>query len=158
LAAAWANGALAAASAPDWDRVDNIKAAAKQIGEIQANSGVEQAFKFISACYKTHSLAAKYSKAFEGCIAQDFIVSRALIEIYMRVPQETLQKMGAPSPEQIHNSFQARASSAFAQYDVASKDVLALRDIAEKHGIPVFLKIVFPKSDDKSSPQPEPKK
>ncbi len=150
--------ALAAAPSPDWNRVDNIKAAAAQIGEIQARGGVEQAFKFISACYKTHSLATKYSKAFEGCIAQDFIVSRALIEVYVRVPPETLQKMGAPTPEQLHHSFQGRAATAFAQYDVASKDVLALRDIAEKQGLPVFLKIVFPKSDEKSSPQPEPKK
>ena len=150
--------APAAASTPDLDRVANVETAARQIGEIQARGGVEQAFKFISACYKTHSLASKYSKAFEGCIVQDFIVSRALVEIYARVPPETLQKMGSPSPQQLDQSFRQRAASAFAQYNVATKDAVALADIVEKHGLPVFLKIVFPQSDAKSSPQPEPKK
>ena len=150
------------AAAISWDRVANVEMAARQIGEIQVRGGVEQAFKFISACYKTHSLASKYSKAFEGCIAQDFIVSRALVEIYSRVPPETLRKIGSPSPQQLDQSFKQRAGSAFAQYEVATSDAVALAGIIEKHGLPVFLKIVFPQPatqpDAKPSPQPEPKK
>ena len=127
-----------------WDRIANVESAATQIGQIQSQAGIEQAFKFISACYKTHGLASAYSKAFEGCIAQDYIVSRALVQIYERVPPDALAKMNAPTPQQIDQSFQNRAAAAFAQYHRPPEDALALRGIVEARGIPVFFKLVFP--------------
>ena len=143
-AVAFAGGAAFAANGVSWDRIANVESAAKQIGEVQAQAGVEKAFNFISACYKTHGLASAYSKAFEGCIAQDYLVSKTLVQIYERVPKGTLEKSGAPSPEQIDQSFKARAASAFAQYKRSPEDALALRGVVEQHGVPVFLKIVFP--------------
>jgi hypothetical protein len=135
-----------------WDRIANVESAATQIGQIQAQAGIEQAFKFISACYKTHGLATAYSKAFEGCIAQDYIVSRALVQIYERVPPEALAKMNAPSPQQIDQSFQNRAAAAFAQYKRPPEDALALRGVVEARGVPVFFKLVFPDKQPSSEP------
>ena len=153
-------GVLPATAAGDlsWDRIKNVQSAAAQIGEIQARQGVEQAFKFISACYKTHGLASAYSKAFEGCIAQDYMVSKTLMEIYSRVPSETLQRNGAPTAEQIDASFKQRASGAFALYKRTPEDALALRGVVEQHGVPLFLKTVFPAKDGSSTgPQNEKK-
>ena len=135
-----------------WDRVANVKDAAAKIGELQAQSGVEQAFRFISACYKTHGLASTYSKAFEGCIAQDYIVSKTLIEIYTRVPADALGKMGAPSAEQIDASFKQRAANAFGQYNRPPEDALALRGVIEEVGVPAFMKAAFPPKDAPAKP------
>ncbi|MEQ1696962.1 MAG: hypothetical protein ABL901_14090 [Hyphomicrobiaceae bacterium] len=146
--------ARASAASVSWDRIANVEGAAKQIGEVQARGGVEKAFGFISACYKTHGLASAYSKAFEGCIAQDYVVSRTLVLIYERVPKDVLEKSGAPSPEKIDQSFKARAASAFAQYKRTPEDALALRGVVEQHGVPVFLKIVFP-GNGKETPSPQ---
>lgn len=150
IALVWATAGHAAT--PGWDRIANVESAATQIGEIQVRQGVEQAFKFISACYKTHGLASAYSKAFEGCIAQDYIVSKTLAQVYTQVPRETLEKMGAPTAEKIDQSFQQRAAGAFALYKRTPEDALALRGIVEARGLPVFLKIVFPKAGE--PPQP----
>ena len=143
---------LKAAGDLAWDRIGNVETAALQIGEIQARQGVEQAFKFISACYKTHGLASAYSKAFEGCIAQDYMVSKALVQIYSRIPNETLKMNGAPTAEQIDESFKKRASGAFALYKRTPADALALRGVVEQHGLPVFFKTVFP-ADTGSTPR-----
>lgn len=147
-ASAVACGGAHAAGDIGWDRVANVESAAKQIGEVQVQAGVEKAFSFISACYKTHGLASAYSKAFEGCIAQDYLVSKTLVQIYERVPKEVLEKNGAPSPEKIDQSFKNRAANAFAQYKRSPEDALALRGVVEQHGVPVFLKIVFPGDRD----------
>ena len=154
VAFATASGAACGAGDISWDRIANVESAAKQIGEVQAQAGVEKAFGFISACYKTHGLASAYSKAFEGCIAQDYIVSKTLVKIYERVPREVLEKNGAPSAEKIDQSFKNRAASAFAQYKRSPEDALALRGVVEQHGVPVFLKIVFPDNGNKT-PNPQ---
>ena len=147
-----------AANDISWDRIANVESAARQIGEVQAQAGVEKAFNFISACYKTHGLASAYSKAFEGCIAQDYLVSKTLVQTYERVPKDVLEKNGAPSPEKIDQSFKNRAASAFAQYKRTPEDALALRGVVEQHGVPVFLKIVFPQNGSQvPSPQIEKK-
>ncbi len=86
----------AAAESRAWDQVANIKDAAQRIGKLQASKGVEAAYKFIDACYRTHSLAEAYSAAFESCIAQDYLETKMLVQIYVRTPPETLKKFGSP--------------------------------------------------------------
>ncbi len=143
-----------ATAAPDWDRVANVKAAAQQIGEIQARGGAEQAFKFITACYKTHGLASKYSKAFEGCIAQDVMLMQALSLIYDRVDPALLEKRGAPTPAQLQRSLNQRVSGAFAQYEIPATEAPVLQKLISQHGMPIFVKIVFP---DAAPAQPQAK-
>jgi len=129
---------------PEWDQVANIKAAAQNIGDIQKRGGADAAYKFIAACYKTHGLASAYGKAFEGCIAQDFIQSRALALVYQRVPADHLKSIGAPSVEALIASLQRRLGAAFAQYKIAPADGQAFLKIVEAQGLPVFMKSVFP--------------
>ena len=152
LAAIAAHPTLAAA--PDWDRVANVKAAAAQIGEIQVQQGADKAFKFITDCYKTHGLAAAYSKAFEGCIAQDFMLMEALAAIYSRVDPQVLQRNGVPSVGQLQDSLRQRVSGAYATYQLPASEGQTLKKIVETYGMPIFLKIIFPKKGGDSTPQP----
>jgi hypothetical protein len=145
-----------AAAAPDWDRPANIKSAATQIGEIHARGGADTAFKFIVACYKTHGLASKYSKAFEGCIAQDLMLMEVLARIYARVPPEDLARTGVPSPEVLVHSLNQRVGSALAQYKIAPSEGLAIKALVDKHGMPEFLRIVFPPKDGGKSGEAKP--
>lgn len=132
------------AAKPDWDRIANVKAAAQQIGEIQKTKGVDAAYKFISACYKTHGLSSQYSRWFEGCIAQDYIQSRTLALVYERLPAAQLKTMGAPSATEVIEALRRRLGAAFAQYKIPPADGQAFLTIVEAQGIPIFMKAVFP--------------
>ena len=103
---------------PAWDQVENIKDAAARIGKLQRAKGSEAAYKFIDACYRTHSLAENYSKAFESCIAQDYLQTKMLVQLYSRTPPETLKKLGSPSPEKLSEIGGRRIVAAFAQYKI----------------------------------------
>ena len=147
------------AAAPDWDRVANVKSAAAQIAEIQAQGGADRAFNFIAACYKTHGLASAYSKAFEGCIAQDVMLTQALALIYEKIDPEMLRKKGAPTRDQLVASLNQRINGAFGQYGLPASEWEALKKIVEQHGLPVFFKIVFPEktgSGAKAKPETKP--
>ena len=137
--------AAGAASPPDWDRVANVKHAAEVLGEIQAQGGADQAFRFISACYKTHSLAAAYSRAFESCIAQDFMLSQTLALIYDRIDPAVLKRMGAPTRDILQQTLNQRVNGAYATYEMPPSEGNALKAIVDEHGMPVFFKFVFPK-------------
>ena len=147
------------AAAPDWDRVANVKSAAAQIAEIQAQGGADRAFNFIAACYKTHGLASAYSKAFEGCIAQDVMLTQALALIYEKIDPEMLRKKGAPTRDQLVASLNQRINGAFGQYGLPASEWEALKKIVEQHGLPVFFKIVFPEKPgggEKAKPETKP--
>src|SRR5437868_3159590 len=120
--AAFAACCLAPAAAgpgkPDWDQSANIKDAAQRIAEIQRTQGATKAFNYIEDCYKTHSLSSEYTKAFEGCIAQDYLETQILSLVYSRLPPETLKKMGAPEPKLLAQSMGQRITAAFATYKV----------------------------------------
>ena len=151
LAAACAS-ALAAGEAPDWDQTANIKDAATRLAEMQRTQGATRAFSFIDACYKTHSLSSNYTKAFEACIAQDYLETQVLALVYSRMPPETLKKMGAPSPELLAQSMGKRVAEAFAIYKVPNSQVTAFKKLVDEQGFPVFFEALFP-----NTKPPEPK-
>ncbi len=137
----------AAASVPlaiSWDRPANIRDAAQRIGVIQRTRGAEAAMKHIDACYRTHGLASSYSAAFEGCIAQDYLESKLLVRIYSRLSPDGLRRSGAPSAEAIGEAMGRRLVGAFTQYKVGTEDAQTIKSEIDKHGLPVFLKTVFP--------------
>lgn len=127
-----------------WDRAANIKEAAERIGVIQRTRGAEAAIKHIDACYRTHGLASAYSAAFEACIAQDYMETKLLTRVYGRLPPERLQKMGAPTADQLAQAMGRRVVAAFGQYKVSAADADAFRAEVDKVGMPIFLKTVFP--------------
>jgi hypothetical protein len=136
--------AAAAPGKPDWDQSANIKDAAQRIAEIQRTQGATKAFNYIEDCYKTHSLSSEYTKAFEGCIAQDYLETQILALVYSRLPPETLKKMGAPEPRLLAQSMGQRITAAFANYKVPVARVEKFKKIVDEDGFPVFFKVLFP--------------
>jgi hypothetical protein len=132
---------------PDWDQVANIKEAAVRLAEMQRTRGATRAFAFIDACYKTHRLSSHYTKAFEACIAQDYLETQILALIYSRLSPETLKTMGAPTPEMLAQSMGKRVTAAFATYDVPPVRVAAFKKIVDEHGFPVFFQALFPETE-----------
>jgi hypothetical protein len=129
---------------PTWDQVANIKEAASRIGKLHKARGVEAAYKHIDACYRTHSLAENYSAPFEACIAQDYLQTKMLVEIYARTPPETLKKYRTPPPQVLADTMGKRIVAAFSQYKVPVTEAEAFKVLVDKHGLPVFVGIVFP--------------
>jgi hypothetical protein len=142
-----ASAAVATAREPDWDQGGNNKDAATPRAQMQRTQGATRAFAFIEACYKTHSLSSNYTKAFEACIAQDYLGTQILALIYSRMPPETLKKLGAPSPEVLAQTMGKRIAAAFATYEVPIARVKAFKKLVDEHGFPVFFKALFPGVD-----------
>jgi hypothetical protein len=134
----------AQATAPDWDQTANIKDAALRLAEMQRTQGATRAFAFIDACYKTHSLSSKYTKAFEACIAQDYLETQILALIYSRLEPEALKRMGAPTPKLLAKTMGERVAAAFASYKVPKARVEAFKKAVDEHGFPVFFRALFP--------------
>jgi hypothetical protein len=148
----------AKAASPNWNQSENIKAAAKQLAEIQQRQGAEGAVRFISACYKTHGLASAYSKSYEGCVAQDYMQARALALVYARVDEATLKQKGIPTVQDVTQSLNVRMNAAFAKYQIAAQDGQSFVRLVETLGVPVYLSIVFPKSAGDVTPTQPPNK
>jgi len=139
-----------------WDQVMNIRDAAERIGRLQRVKGASAAYTFIDACYRTHGLSEKYSAGFEGCIAQDYIQTKMLAQVYTRVEPGVLKKMGAPTAEALAQAMGRRISTAFAQYKVPVAYVEQFKKLVDEHGMPAFVKIVFPKPPPGTSPEQAP--
>jgi hypothetical protein len=135
---------LAAAQVPEWDQVENIKDAATRLAVIQRTQGATKAFAFIDACYRTHSLSTDYTKAFEACIAQDYLETQVLALIYSRMSPETLQRMRAPSPAMLSDTMARRVGAAFAQYKITKEQIAEFKHNVDEQGFPVFFRALFP--------------
>lgn len=139
-------GATSAAAAqdPDWNQVDNIKDAALRLAQIQRTQGATKAFAFIDACYRTHSLSSKYTKAFEACLAQDYLETQILALVYSRIDPESLKRLGAPSPGMLAQTMVQRVSAGFGQYNVSKERVAEFKRNIDEHGFPLLFQTLFP--------------
>ncbi len=135
---------FATAHDPDWDQVANIKEAATRLAQLQKTQGATKAFTFIDACYRTHSLSSAYTKAFEACIAQDYLETQILTLIYSRMAPDTLKRMGAPTPDMLAATMARRVGAAFAQYKVPKERIAELKRNIDQHGFPLFFQTLFP--------------
>lgn len=145
--------ALAATEDPAWDQVENIKEAATHLARIQQTQGATAAFNFIDACYRTHRLSSAYTRAFEACIAQDYLETQVLTLIYSRMPPEALQRMGAPSPERLVTTMTHRVGAAFAQYNVSKERIAQFKRNIDEHGFPLLMRTLFPEMKQPGAPQ-----
>jgi hypothetical protein len=134
----------ASAAKEGWDHVANIKDAAKRLGELHQREGSQGVLKFLDACYRTQTLASEYTQGIESCLAQDYMHSQVLAQIYARIPQDARVKMGTPAPEDIARGMGQRFVAVFAQYKISAKDAEAFKKMVDKNGMPIFLKAVFP--------------
>lgn len=135
---------LAAAHDPGWDQVENIKEAATRLAQMQRTQGATKTFGFIDACYRTHSLSSEYTKAFEACIAQDYMETQILTMIYSRTPPDVLKRQGAPTPKMLVETMSRRVGAAFGQYKVPKEKIVAFQRNVDEHGFPLFFKTLFP--------------
>lgn len=131
----------------NWDQVENIESAARRIGHVQRRQGAEAALRLIGDCYKTHSLSVAYSQGFEACIAQDYMQTRVLVQVYGRLSPDVIKKLGAPSADQLADSMGQRFANAFGKYKIPVSYAKSFKGLVDEHGWPVFLKIVFSGAD-----------
>lgn len=135
-----------ASEAATWDQAASIRGAAERLGRLHRARGAKAAYELIDNCYRTHSLASTYTEGFETCIAQDYLETRTLMQVYARMPPDALQKLGVPSPQQLAESMGRRVSAAFHQYKKSQAYADQVRALIDQHGMPVFLSIVFPEA------------
>lgn len=138
---------------PDWDQVANIKEAATRLAQIQRTQGASGAFTFIDACYRTHRLSSAYTRAFEACIAQDYLETQILSLVYSRMPPEVLQRMNAPSPDMLAGTMLRRVSAAFGQYKLSKEQVAEFKRNIDAHGFPIMFTTLFPNTPVPQVPQ-----
>jgi len=143
---------------PAWDQIENVKEAAAHIAKLHRAQGAQKAVGFIDACYRTHSLASSYSRPYEACIAGDYILAQSLAAVYSQLPAEELMRRGAPQAAEITKSMGERVAAAFQHYNISPADAHAVRLLIEKHGMPVYVGIVFPKSEGQPGSAGEAKK
>jgi hypothetical protein len=158
LAALICGLSAALAAKPDWDRPANIKDAAERLALLHRTQGSPGVVKFLSACYRTHTLASAFSQGLESCMAQDFMHTQVLAMIYSKVPADVRAKQKAPSPEAISGAMDERFEQAKAQYHLSDEELIDFKKLIEKDGMPVFLKAVFTKAgegDGKGSAKPK---
>lgn len=137
---------LCQAAAPiSWDRPANIKDAAKRLAEIQIARGAAGTYKFITACYGTHTIAEKFTAGLEACIAQDYMLTEVLATIYARVPAEKRREMKAVEPEELARGLSQRVGTVLSQYKMTEQEGLALKKLVDEHGLPIFAKATLPK-------------
>ncbi len=134
----------ASAAKETWDHIANVKDAAKRLGELHRREGSAGVLKFLDACYRTQMLASDFSRGLESCLAQDYMHSQVLAQIYARIPQAERVRMGTPAPEDIARGMGARFVAAFTQYKISVKQAEAFKKMVDKNGMPIFLKSVFP--------------
>ncbi len=133
-----------------WDHVANIKDAARRLAVLHQREGSAGVLKFLDACYRTQMLASEFSPGLESCMAQDYMHSQVLAQIYARIPQADRVRMGTPAPEDIARGMGARFVAAFSAYKISVKKAEAFKKMVDKDGMPIFLKAIFPpkKADD----------
>ena len=129
-----------------WDQAASIRGAAERLGRLHRAKGANAAYQLIDNCYKTHSLASQYGEGFETCIAQDYLETRTLIQVYSRMPPEALRQSGVPSPAELAESMGKRISLAFMKYGKSQAYADEVKRLVDQHGMPVFFAIVFPEA------------
>ena len=134
----------ASAAKETWDHAANIKDAAKRLAELHRREGSQGVLKFLDACYRTQTLASNYSAGLESCMAQDYMHSQVLAQIYARIPQADRVRMGTPAPEDIARGMGQRFVATFKQYNISVKEAESFKKMVDKNGMPIFLKAIFP--------------
>mgnify|MGYP007034350748 FL=1 len=135
----------AGAAKPAWDQTANIKEAANHLAQLHRAQGSQGVIKFLDACYRTHTLASEFNRGLEACMAQDYMHSKVLAEIYGRLPEDARGNRNVPTPELISKTMVARFAAIFSQYKFTKAQTDGFKASVDKLGFPIFLKAVFPR-------------
>lgn len=132
-----------------WDRTANIKDAATRLGQLHRRGGSQAVLKFLDACYRTHMLASDFNQGLESCMAQDFMHTQVLAQIYARVSENDMKAKNIPTPKLIADGMGQRFQAVFTQYKISKDDALAFQKRVADDGLPIFVAAVFPKGAPK---------
>lgn len=132
-----------------WDRAANVGEAASRLVEMHRAQGSRGVMKFLDACYKTHTLSSEYKAALEACLAQDYMHTRVLVEIYSRLPEDARTSFDAPETAKIAQALNHRFNLVMQQYAIPETEALELKQSIEAHGLPVFVKGVMPQGENR---------
>lgn len=142
----------ALAAKPAWDQIGNIRQAAARLAELQKARGAEGAYKFISDCYKTHTLGSAYSAGLESCLVLDIIHSKVTAAVYARLDRAKRQELQLPEPDVLTSSMSRRVVSALKQYDITAGEMERFVRLVDTHGMPEFTKARFPEAGGAPAP------
>ena len=142
-----AHSEAAKAEKPLWDHVANVRDAAGRLAVMHKREGSPGVLKFLDACYRTHLLAAEFNQGLEACMAQDYMHSQVLAQMYSKLAPDQRKAMRAPSAEDIAKGMGQRFLLAYSQYHVTPAEADAFRKLVDKDAFPIFLKAVFPKEN-----------
>ena len=143
---------------PTWDRPASIKEAAQRIAVLHRSKGPKAAYQFIDACYRTHGLASNYSEAFESCMVQDYLITKMLVQVYARIPEEARDQLNVARPEMLADAMGQRLAAALKTYELPASHGEEVQKLTDEHGLPVFLSVVFPEAmEDRQKRQIEKK-
>lgn len=131
---------------PGWDRVQTIRQAAQRIAVVHRSKGPAAAYKLIDACYRTHSLADLYTEGMEICIVQDYLQTQMVTRVIERMAPGTLARSGVQSPKELRKIMQIRIGKTLKMFDMPPTFGTEVMKLAEKHGSPVYLAVLFPEA------------
>ena len=132
------------AEKPSWDHAANVRDAAGRLAIMHKREGSPGVLKFLDACYRTHLLASEFNQGLEACMAQDYMHSLVLAQMYSKLSAEQRKAMRAPSAEDISTGMGQRFLLAYSQYHVSFAEAEVFRKLVDKEAFPIFLKAVFP--------------
>ena len=140
-----AHSEAAKAEKQTWDHAANVRDAAGRLAVLHQREGSPGVLKFLDACYRTHLLASEFNQGLEACMAQDYMHSQVLAQVYARLPAEQRKALRAPSADDISKGMGQRFLLAYSQYRVTPAEADAFKKLVDTEAFPVFLKAVFPK-------------
>ena len=130
-----------------WDHAANVRDAAGRLALMHKREGSPGVLKFLDACYRTHLLASEFNQGLEACMAQDYMHSQVLAQMYSKLAPDQRKAMRAPSAEDISRGMGQRFLLAYSQYHVTPAEADTFKKLVDKEAFPVFLKAVFPKEN-----------
>ena len=150
-----AQSEAAKAEKQSWDHAANVRDAAGRLAVMHQREGSPGVLKFLDACYRTHLLASEFNQGLEACMAQDYMHSQVLAQMYGKLAPDQRKAMRAPSAEDISRGMGQRFLLAYSQYHVTPAEADAFKKLVDTEAFPVFLKAVFPKENAPEAAHPD---
>jgi hypothetical protein len=123
-----------------WNKLDNIRQSAAEIGVIQKERGFFGAQAAVRACYDEAKQPGKtYGKEIERCITQDYVISQAAASLYGSVSPEARRLSNSPEPAAVIEGMSQRIVQAMAHFRVPQQDALQLIALVKEYGLPAFM-------------------
>lgn len=134
-----------APNAQDNARIENVRAAARQLAETEKAKGLGGAFTAMRECYgREMPQSFLMTRPLEQCVAQDMIISRVLAEFSTGLSPEGRKANNAPDPQATMQAMIERTIDVFTRMRVTPEDAKVFTDIVRVHGMDAYGKVRYP--------------